>query len=212
MKIPNLEFAAYFSYTPRPTTEEQRRAKTQTFALKTDAMHKDGLCQSASMVRQMTKNPNKIIQQWFGSRPTLVPIPRSSLTNAGDLWVSERIATAMVQEGLGGKVGSCLKRATSVPKSAYCSPPDRPKTRRHYSSFSVEALTDSNDLVLVDDVVTRGATMLGAANRLADRFPNARIRSFALVRTQSNPLNFTNFVAPVQGTITLYGDETRREP
>jgi predicted amidophosphoribosyltransferase len=40
-------------------------------------------------------------------------------------------------------------------------------------------------IVLVYDIITRGATLLGAANLLADAFPGTPIRAFAAMRTIS---------------------------
>lgn len=212
MNKSSLEYAAYFSYTPRYQTIEQSNARNHTIALKSDEKRPDGLCQSSHLVCQMAKSSHSIIRNWFGHKPILIPVPRSYPTRTGDLWVSARITTAMASAGLGRKAVPCLKRTSQVPKSAYSLSADRPKARQHYASFSVETLTGADDLVLVDDVVTRGATLLGAANRLAERFPDAKIRAFALVRTQSNPADFTKFEDPVHGLIELINGETRRRP
>ncbi|MDA4132801.1 MAG: phosphoribosyltransferase, partial [Thaumarchaeota archaeon] len=69
------------------------------------------------------------------------------------------------------------------------------------------------ELLLVDDIVTRGATLLGAANRLAEAFPDARIRGFAAMRTVSNPSDFVDAYQPCTGTIRyreMTGDSLRR--
>lgn len=70
-----------------------------------------------------------------------------------------------------------------------------------------------NEIVLVDDIVTRGATLLGAANRLAEAFPLARIRGFAAMRTISDSSEFERLYHPVQGIIRYReatGDTLRR--
>lgn len=46
-----------------------------------------------------------------------------------------------------------------------------------------KTLFEPDEILLVDDVVTRGATLLGAANKLVDAYPNARISTFAAIRT-----------------------------
>ena len=211
MKISKLEYVAYFSYTPRPQTEAHRYAKNQTLMLKRDEMREDHTCQSVYMVQEMAKSSNDAVRSWFDSQPVLVPIPSSHPTHTGDLWVSQRIAESMVSEGFGREVVSCVKRVRPLPKSASSTSQNRPKAHQHYESFSVETLTDSNDLVLVDDVVTRGATLMGAANRLTDVLPSSKIRAFALVRTQSNPEDFDGFVDYVEGLIELRGNEAYRK-
>ncbi len=60
--------------------------------------------------------------------------------------------------------------------------------------------------------MTRGATALGAANRIKEAFPNAKIRVFAAMRTISNPYEFSSFIAPCTGKIKLAGTETFRRP
>ncbi|MBI1664074.1 MAG: hypothetical protein IS860_11460 [Nitrosopumilus sp.] len=75
-----------------------------------------------------------------------------------------------------------------------------------------ELLDTPREIVLVDDVITPGATTLGAVNRLADAFPNAKIRVFAAMRTISNPDEFSEIIQPCIGTITLLNENTWREP
>lgn len=53
-------------------------------------------------------------------------------------------------------------------------------------------------VVLVDDVITRGATIAAAATRLLEAFPNMSIRAFAVAHTESE---MPNIVAPRMGTI-----------
>ena len=129
------------------------------------------------------------------------------------LWVPERIATALVSVGIGKQVASCLIRAKAVPKAALSSPSERPTAVQHFESLSVQgSLCKPDEIVLVDDVVTRGATLLCAANRLAEAFPQSHIRAFVAMRTISNPTEFENVYAPCIGTIDLYetGDTFRR--
>ena len=206
--IASLNFASYFSYAPRTGSDViRKRAKDQVLLLKSDQKSDSGLPQSALLVRQMTADlESSRIRDFFESKPVLVPVPRSAPMQQGYLWVPNNIAEAMVSEGVGRRVSRCLVRHTRVPKSAFSLPQDRPKAKRHRESFKVDTLEDLDDMVLVDDVVTRGATMMGAANSLATRFPKARIRAFGLVRVQSWAERFVNFVDPCTGTITLQAD------
>ena len=76
------------------------------------------------------------------------------------------------------------------------------------------SLAPPDDLVLVDDIVTRGATLMGAANRLLEVFPNARISAFVAMRTISESTEFTNIYDPRIGTIHYRDDydDTLRRP
>jgi adenine/guanine phosphoribosyltransferase-like PRPP-binding protein len=129
------------------------------------------------------------------------------------LWVPERIAVAMVGVGIGKIVASCIVRVKPVPKAAFSVPADRPTPLVHYESTVVQGLlSEPDEIVLVDDIVTRGATLLGVANRLADAYPKTFIRAFAAMRTISSPNEFEKEYDPCKGTIELrpQGDTLRR--
>ena len=68
--------------------------------------------------------------------------------------------------------------------------------------------------LLVDDIVTRGATLFGAANRLLEAFPKAQVRAFAAMRTVSVPSKFENMYDPQSGTTQYRAwiDDTLRRP
>ncbi|MDQ3902584.1 MAG: hypothetical protein M3247_02875 [Thermoproteota archaeon] len=68
------------------------------------------------------------------------------------------------------------------------------------------------EILLVDDVITRGATFFGAANRLKVAFPTSRIRAFAAMRTISRPEEFRAITDPCIGNISIFGQDTFREP
>ncbi|MEM1447466.1 MAG: hypothetical protein AAF957_06835 [Planctomycetota bacterium] len=66
-------------------------------------------------------------------------------------------------------------------------------------------------LTVVDDVITRGATMLAAVARLEETFPSAEVRGFALIRTISDrPIAAVK--EPARGTVRVVPWGTRREP
>lgn len=89
-----------------------------------------------------------------------------------------------------------------------------PKPIEHYNSMAVkETLDDPKEILLIDDVITRGATLLGAANKLADAFPNAQIHALAFMRTKSDPAEFVRILDPCKGKILLREDgSTIRNP
>jgi adenine/guanine phosphoribosyltransferase-like PRPP-binding protein len=67
-------------------------------------------------------------------------------------------------------------------------------------------------ITLVDDVVTKGATLLAAASLLAQAFPEAEIQAFALIRTMGLVPEVERIVDPVVGRIfrTPSGGADRR--
>ena len=66
---------------------------------------------------------------------------------------------------------------------------------------------------MVDDIVTRGCTLLAAASRLSDAFPKADIRAFAMVRTMGLVPDITVTIDPCVGSISsVGGTEANRTP
>ena len=226
-KIKNLEFISLFSYTPRPFSvdpiilELMKNTKSWTIWLKQDRMvSPKGLSRYLPMSRYVTEvlynsiDDNPYLKV-FDKRTVLIPVPRSNPIPTDGLWVPKRIADEMVVKGLGREVISNLKRAKSINKSSQSIPSERPLPSEHYDSLSVDKIvTDLDEVILIDDVITRGSTLLAAANKLIDAFPKIKIRSFAAIRTISNPSEFRNWLDPVKGAITLRsgGVDTFRNP
>jgi hypothetical protein len=143
----------------------------------------------------------------------LVPVPGCSRTAAGTMTVAEHLATAMVEAGLGGGVWNGLHRAWSVPKSATAARGSRPTVGTHYDSFAIDATTAlPPQVVLVDDVVTKGRTLLAAAARLQEAFPAAEIRAFAMLRTMGLVQRVDHLLDPCVGEIRWSAGDAHRTP
>jgi hypothetical protein len=210
-----LEFGSFLTYTPRPTNQAQRLSKNITLTLKEDEfLPTPQMPISEFLTRELQRSmPSLPFSDFFKSKPVLVPTPSSSLTKPGTLWVPARLASAMASNGLGASVIESLIRVKPLPKAATSAPDSRPTAKDHYESREVQKhLKELNDILLVDDVITRGATLLGAANRLAEAYPNARVRAFAMIRTISSASEFIGIQSPARGTVRLVGDQTRRSP
>lgn len=109
-----------------------------------------------------------------------------------------------------------LERHAAVPKSALVTKgTERPTPEQHAASMrctSAQA-TPPTVITIVDDVVTRGSTLLGCAWVLAGRFPEATIRALAVVRTMSGIETIESILDPVdQGRIHLRSRLPRRDP
>jgi predicted amidophosphoribosyltransferase len=210
-----LEFGALLTYTPRVISPKTQVSKDAMYLLKKDGyLGNPPILMSESIAKKIQENMHNLpFASFFGADTTLVPTPKSSLMQADTLWVPKRIADALVGRGLGKVVSPCLIRTTAIRKAAFCEPQDRPLASEHYESIAIQgAIAEPEEILLIDDIVTRGATLIGAANRLADAFPNAKIRAFAAMRTISNPNDFKDMYDPCKGTIDLFGTAAYRTP
>lgn len=130
------------------------------------------------------------------------------------LWVPRDICKVFVSRGLGKEVQPCLERSQAVPKSAFSLPHERPKPSRLFESLTVNrSLFAPARITLVDDVVTKGATLIAAASRIADAFPSCEVRAFAVLRTVTRQ-EVDAILVPSFGLITYNpaSDSARREP
>jgi len=64
----------------------------------------------------------------------------------------------------------------------------------------------------VDDVITKGRTLLAAAIRVREAFPGAQVRAFALVRTMGLVPDIGRLLAPCKGVISWVGNDAHRDP
>jgi predicted amidophosphoribosyltransferase len=166
----------------------------------------------ASRVRQQFNELAPLIG-FFDAADLLVPVPGSAPRVAGELWVAERLAVALVNAGLGAVAWPGLHRVRAVPKSATAAPGNRPTVGLHYESFLIESLAvPPEKIVLIDDVVTKGRTLLAAASRVQETYPQARVRAFALVRTMGLISGVQRLLDPCKGEIRWKAGDAHRSP
>ena len=159
---------------------------------------------------------NGKFRDFFQADTVLVPIPGSTpLRDQASLWVGERLCRAMVRIELGCEVAPIAFRKSVVPKSAYQRPGDRPTSTVHYESIEVRReIVEYRRLLLVDDVITKGNTLLGVASRVREAFPNSEISAFAMIRTKGLQPDIESVHGPVEdGEISRMSDDNAsREP
>jgi predicted amidophosphoribosyltransferase len=147
----------------------------------------------------------------FARGALLVPVPGSKSCDAP--WAAERLAFALSSVGLGGGLWRALRRQTGVRKSASSPLGERPTVREHYESFAVvRPVHPGVRIVLVDDVITKGRTLLAAAARLQADLPHADIRAFALIRTVGFVPRMDRVLVLCHGVVRWAGGDARREP
>jgi len=149
----------------------------------------------------------------LGPDVILVPTPGSALLYEGGFWGPKWIAEGLVGAGLGREVLPCLVRTIPVPKSAFQVPGERPDAERHFQTIEVSELPlVGGRITLVDDFITKGNTLLGAASRLATVLPSAKLAAFALVRTMGLQPDIEQIIDPCIGTIQQHEGGVDRRP
>jgi hypothetical protein len=205
---PKLRFGSLAIYPQRPhETELQRNAAAFIVrGVKRDAVtgtppHRSYIQIAVDKLVELI--PGSPLDGFFESAAVLIPMPGAALSKANTVSPTRSICMALLDAGLGARVVSCLRRTETIPKSAFAAPGERPGAIRHYDTLAVEMPLhepDPTTILLVDDVVTRGATAMGAAGRLLERFPNASVKLFAIART--DVLDHA-FYDPLVGAITM---------
>lgn len=205
--LSELRFGAFFVYYPYGESPASQRAKTLSTFLKQDRMlsfSHPPVPTSEFLARSLSLNlAGSVLEAFLRSEAILVPVPRSAPARGEDwLWPPRNIAQALVRHGIAGRVETCLRRTEAVQKSAFVAAKDRPLAREHFETMAVEpVLEEPESILLVDDIVTRGSTLLGAASRLHNAFPQAKIRAFAAMRTLGEEVRRNP--DPTLGTIRL---------
>lgn len=206
--LQRLEFGSSHVYAPQGQSGLSIQSKRLTSRLKNG---------DPGLIPQYAARALLLTQQgefpgFFGARTTLVPIPRSSPLVTGGLWVPMLIAQAMQYRGLGREVTPLVRRISPVAKSAFQPAHLRPTVQQHYDSLAADVLAPApTHIVLIDDVVTRGCTLLAAASRVSEAYPNATIKAFAVIRTMSKT-DVDPILSPCVGTIEPYGTWATRRP
>lgn len=206
--ISRLSFAAPFVYSPRGESEVSRNSRRLRDRIKRGDT--EIFAQIADHVAQLVASGT--FEEFFGGDVTLVPTPGHAPLAPGAVSITRRITDSLLSRRLAASAQSLLDRQTAVSKSAFSPAHLRPKASDHFDSLVCNGtLLSPKRVLLVDDFVTRGATLLGAASRIAEAFPGIEIRAFALVRsvTDGDVLSIRD---PRVGVIELdlYGDAWRR--
>lgn len=211
--LPSIVFGSVLAYSPRPSDEEGERSREVCHRIKQDQFWKGKRLIPFAISRlQEVLTPE--LQDILAGDVVLVPAPRSapfSPEQKNVLWVPERICKGLLEAGFGASMAPLLIRKTPVEKSAYMARGQRPSLEEHYRSMEVDPrVTPIGRITIVDDVVTKGSTLLAAATLLAQKFPTAEIRGFALIRTKG--WSFEKILEPVCGRILHTKWGARREP
>lgn len=208
--IRDVAFASCYVYSPSGAGAASERSRLLCTLLKdADARF---IAKYAVRVRQQVVGGSPLAG-FIGPNDVLIPVPGSAPLPAGVPSVTERLAGALVDQGLGGMVWGGLHRICTVAKSATAPPGSRPTVGAHFESLALESASlFPRQIVLVDDVVTKGRTLLAAATRVREALPNARIRAFALLRTMGFVQQVDRLLEPCVGEIRWRAGDAHRSP
>ena len=148
----------------------------------------------------------------FTPDAVLVPVPGSARSGEAP-WAALQLARALSEVGFAVPIWTGLRRRYAVTKSATAPSAGRPTVHQHYDSFEVMPTANpTRRLVLIDDVITKGRTLLAATARLRCELPSADIRGFALIRTEGFALQIRHLEESCHGVVRWAGGDARREP
>jgi hypothetical protein len=205
--IRTITFASCYVYSPNGAGSVCERSRLLRTLLK--AGDSSFMLKYASRVRQQAEHSSQLAG-FFGINDVLIPVPGSS---PGGFWAAEHLAVALLKVGLGAAAWPGLRRVRAVRKSATAPPGTRPTVDVHYESFDLDRPTMTPEsIVLIDDVVTKGRTLLAAASRVHEAFPFSDVRAFALVRTLGLCSGVQQLVDPCQGEIRWSHGDAHRTP
>lgn len=214
-----VPFAACYVYSPRGSGAIARGSR----ALRTRLKHADPAWfpRYAERVRELVERYRRF-NGFFGDDVVFVPVPGSEPRPGEVSAVTERLALELLKCGLGGSMWAALKRSRPVVKSATALVGKRPTVLEHRESFMLVAGGSvargipqgerPRRILLIDDIVTKGRTLLAAAATLQDALPEAEVRAFALARTLGLVPGLEHLVVPCEGEIRWADGDAWRQP
>ncbi len=204
----SVSFASLLVYSPRGESQVSKNSRTVCYSLKQGKP--EMVTQAVTRLREVWKAED--MDDFFGPEVILVPAPKSSPLVKGALWPAQVICREIVEQGLAKAIQPALKRITRVTKSAGAK--ERPDIRKHMETMEATPwLSDgaAPRVTIVDDVITKGATLYAGCVLILETMPKAEVRVFAVVRTMSHG-DVERILQPCVGEIKTAWENVMRVP
>jgi hypothetical protein len=220
--ITQLSFGSVFRYYPtRMLSEDEKRGRKSTApAHSYQLMQKVKSC-DVSVIDYLSRRVEQafvgypaLSSLFTGKRIVLVPVPRSSPMKSPSsswpaLWICKEILEHVISKmHVTPRLAVLLKRTSPVPP-ARTGKKDERRPSIHYATMAVDQsqlerhfhkIKAGDVVVLVDDIVTSGNTIMASAWHVKSCLPSVEVRAFTLFRTLQIPDPDVLF-EPVVGTI-----------
>ncbi len=193
-------YASFANYSPRGISDPSVKSRKLCGQIKAGKEFT-----SKSALKYFNTPKAQVLQQFLNSNVTLVPVPRSAPLAKNALWPAKVIADVLVSNGYGCEARAIIERISPLPKSSTVPGHERPLIHEHKKSLKLNAdMFELDEITLVDDVITKGSTIVASADLLAEHFIGAKIRVFAMFRTLGFQTEIEKVVDPFVGTIIGY--------
>gem|GEM_PF-428221 len=220
--ITQLSFGSVFRYYPaRMLSEDERRGRKPTApAHSYQLMQKVKSCEASiveflsSRVEQAFVGYPALSSLFTGKRIVLVPVPRANPMKSPSsswpaLWICKEILEHVISKPhVTPRLAVLLKRTSPVPP-ARTGKTDERRPSKQFATMAVDQsqlkrhfpkIKAGDVVVLVDDIVTSGSTIMASAWHVKSCLPSVEVRAFTLFRTLQSPDPDVLF-EPVVGTI-----------
>lgn len=195
-------YLTLFQYSPRGNSLNSIKSRGIKDSIKAGRVQ---LIQNVvSYINKLETEESGIYNEYFGSDVTLVPMPGSGLFLEGAIRPPLIISQCILNDAHAGVICDVIRRSKPVRKSSnYYTSDTRPLIHEHLASITVNPdLSVTKRILLIDDVLTLGRTALACKTILEKAYPDADIKSLALLRTSLSEID--SLYHPENGEIIGY--------
>ncbi|UII21580.1 hypothetical protein [Fulvivirga ligni] len=176
----SLNYAGIANYLSKNTGEKGEQSRQICAALKAGRQSTIN-----SVIGAINKNLS-FFEGFLGPNTTLIPIPRSTPLLNGGIWPAKIIADELVKNNLANTSIEIIQRTKRISaSSSRSSAKDRSEVHEHRASLQISPeIIHTNNIILVDDVVTLGRTSYACFLDLQKYYSGQNIMLFSVFVTK----------------------------